>query len=472
MLRKPFFVSEFYFNLSIKTLKGILHTILFYCFTPLWALSQGNDQCIGPNIGTGALFTKETVGCVPFTVVVEKTDDNSTDHQYVFNYNGGAPTNTVKEKAFTYTQPGAYKLMQISFRKDNGQELRICAVITVLDTAKIEINPKICNNTVSLSLSDIRKNGTIPYDYCYINWGDGSTLEKVNLPAVPVSHSYASKTDKKISVTGGYIVEDCGGTNSINLKFPTITEPKIQELSKTGVNKLAIRFNNQTGDDYAILANGQVVLSQKGKLGQTLVSFDSPNRDACYSIQLQNTCFDNTTSAEVCDINFRLTPTDEGNELTWTQPSPEPIKNFTLIKNNSSSNLIDGFSYIDKEILCNEENCYQTRFTSNGSSYISEKLCVKNTLIPCETKIPIHVPTAFSPNGDLINDKLYLYGDLEKFISLKIYNRRGYVVKLIHYPYEAWSGEDQPAALYEYLLKFKNTTGKEVTLQGTISLIK
>lgn len=387
-------------------------------------------------------------------------------------YAGGAPTNTVLAKTFTYTKPGAYKLMQISYRNDTGQELRACAIITVLDTSKIEINPKICNNKVSLSLSDIRKNGTIPYDYCYINWGDGSTLEKVNLPAPPVTHTFANKTDKKIGIRGAYIVEDCGGSNNINLKFPTITEPKIQEMSKTGANKFSISFNNETGDDYAILANGKVLMSQKGKLGQTQVSFDNPTPDACYSIQLQNACFTNTTSKEVCDMNFMLNPTDKGNELTWTKPMPESIKDFSLIKNNNKI-LVSSNSYTDKEIVCKEENCYQLRFTSNGSSFISERLCVKNNVVPCETgDSPIHIPTAFSPNGDGINDKLFLYGDLEKFVSLKIYNRRGHVVKSIDYPYEDWSGDEQPAALYEYLLKFKNTLNKEVMIQGTIMLIK
>jgi gliding motility-associated-like protein len=471
-LESLFLFRTIYFNLSTKTLKGILHTILLCLLLPLMALSQGNDQCIGPNIGTGALFTKESVGCVPFTVVVEKTDDNSKEHQYIFNYKGGIPANAVTEKIFTYTQPGAYKLMQISYRKDNGQELRICAVITVLDTSKIEISPKICKNTVSLNLTDIRKNGTIPYDYCYINWGDGSTLEKVNLPASPVSHNYSNKTDKKISVKGGYIVEDCGGSNSINLKFPSINEPKIQELSKTGANKFTISFNNETGDDYAVLANGQVLMSQKGKLGQQQVSFENPNPNACFSIQLQNACYTNTTSKEICDISFKLNPTADGNELIWTKPAPESIKDFTLNKSNGVISPVNGVSYTDREVSCNEENCYQLRFTSNGSSFISEKLCVINKLIPCETAISIHVPTAFSPNGDGINDKLFLYGDLEKFVSMKIFNRRGHFVKLINYPYEQWTGDDLPVGLYEYLLKLKTSANKEFTLHGTITLMK
>ncbi|RYU93293.1 T9SS type B sorting domain-containing protein [Emticicia agri] len=453
-------------------MKGILHTILICCFFPLLAFSQGNDQCIGPNIGTGSIYPKATVGCVPFTVEIEKTEINSRDSQYIYMYVGGPPTNAVTAKSFTYTKPGAYKLMQISYRNDNGQELRTCATITVLDTAKIEINPKICNNTVSLNLSDVRKNGTIPYDYCYINWGDGSTLEKVNLPTVPVSHTYTDKTDKKISVKGGYIVEDCGGSNSINLKFPIINEPKIQELSKTAANKFAISFTNETGDDYAILANGQELFSKKGKLGLEQVSFDNPNANTCYSIQLQNACFTNTTSKEVCDINFQLKPTTDGNELTWLKPAPEPITNFTLIKNNNKSVAANNSFYSDKEVTCNDQYCYQLKFMSNGSSFSSEQLCVKNTLISCETLIPIHVPTAFSPNNDGVNDKLLLFGDLEKFISLKIYNRRGHVVKTINYPYEAWNGDDQPAGIYEYMLKIRTNTYNEFILLGVVTLIK
>lgn len=452
-------------------MKGILHTILFAILPVSLALCQ-NDQCIGPNIGTGALYTQRTVGCVPFTVKIEKTDENSTDNQYIFNYKGGPPVNAVTQRTFTYTQPGAYKLMQISFRKDTKQELRICTIITVLDTAKIEINPKICNNTINLELADERKNGTIPYDFCYINWGDGTALEKVNLPTTPIAHVYANKTDRKISVKGGYIVDNCGGTNSINLQFPTINEPKIQELVKTGENKFTLSFNNETGDDYSVLTSSNVLITQKGKLGQEQVSFESRNINGCYSVQLQNSCFTNTTSKEVCDIGFRLTSTIDGNELIWEAPLGSPVKEFILTKNNTIKIPLNGTSYLDKEVNCNEEVCYHVRYKSNESIFIGEQLCSINTMIPCGTPGFIYIPTAFSPNNDGINDKLFLFGDLEKFISLKIFNRRGHVVKQIDYPYEAWSGDDLPAGIYEYILRFNTTSKRENTSQGTIMLLK
>ncbi|MFD2523763.1 gliding motility-associated C-terminal domain-containing protein [Emticicia soli] len=452
-------------------MKGILHTVLFTILSISLAFGQ-NDQCIGPNIGTGALYTQRTVGCVPFTVQIEKTDENSTDNQYIFKYTGGPPVNAVTQRTYTYTQPGAYKLMQISYRKDTKQELRICTIITVLDTAHIEINPKICDNTISLNLNDERKNGTIPYDFCYINWGDGSTSEKVNLPSVSITHIYTDKSARKINVKGGYIVDNCGGTSSINLQFPTISEPKIQELVKTGENKFTLSFNNETGDDYTVLADGNVLLTQKGKLGQERVSFEHNNINACYRVQLQNSCFTNTISKEVCDIGFSVKSIIDGNELMWSNPSRMPIKDFILTKNNTIDIPLSGTSYPDNEVDCNEEVCYQVRFKTNESVFIGEKLCIKNTMIPCGTLKPIHIPSAFSPNNDGINDKLFLFGDLEKFISLKIFNRRGHVVKQIDYPYEAWNGDDLPAGIYEYLLKFKTTSKQENTLQGTITLLK
>lgn len=452
-------------------MKGILHTILLAILPVSLALCQ-NDQCIGPNIGTGALYTQRTVGCVPFTVQIEKTDENSTDNQYIFNYKGGPPVNAVTQRTFTYRQPGAYKLMQISYRKDTKQELRICTIITVLDTAHIEINPKICDNSISLNLKDERQNGTIPYDFCYINWGDGSTSEKVNLPSESITHTYVNKLPTKINVKGGYIVDNCGGISSINLQFPTISEPKIQELVKTGENKFTLSFNNETGDDYTVLADGNVLLTQKGKLGQERVLFENRNINACYSIQLQNSCFANTTSKEVCDIGFSVTSAIDGNELIWSNPSRTPIKDFILKKNNTIDIPLNGTSYLDKEVNCNEEVCYQVSYKTNESVFIGNKLCIKNTMIPCGTLGLIHIPSAFSPNNDGINDKLFLFGDLEKFVSLKIFNRRGYIIKQIDYPYEAWTGDNQPAGIYEYLLKFKNISKQESTLQGTIMLLK
>ncbi|WP_337043309.1 gliding motility-associated C-terminal domain-containing protein [Emticicia sp. 17c] len=437
-----------------------------------WCQEIRNEQCIGPNIGTGSLYIQKTVACVPFTVRIDKTDENTSGNQYIFNYTGGPPTNLVTEKTHTYTTPGAYRLMQVSFRKDNGQELRACTTITVLDTAKIEISPNICENRVSLLLSDVRKNGTIQYDFCYIDWGDGSATEKINLPSGSIVHEYANRSDKKIKVRGGYLVDDCGGSNSVLIKFPVFNEPVIKELQKLSSTQYTLTFENQTGDDFNILANGQVFQGQKGKIGTQQVSFYNPSANACYSIQMQRSCYTNPISKEICDVNFQFEANAGGNLLTWLKPAPEIIRNTTLIKNTSLKIPVRDIFYNDEDISCNQENCYQLQFMSNESLFTSQSICAKNGLIPCEHEIEVYVPSVFSPNGDGINDKLMLSGQAEKFISLKIMDRREYVVAMLYSLNDTWDGANQQPGVYFYVLTVKNNNNKEKTLQGSITLFR
>ena len=455
-------------------MKKVLHITLWIFLSSLSAMSQviNNDQCTGPNIGTGALFTLKTVGCVPLTVQVNKTDNESSNHKYLYDYRGGTPTNLAVEKSHTYSTPGAYRLMQVSFRKDNGQELRICAIITVLDTSKLELKPTICGNKVNLAITDIRKNGTLPYDFCYLDWGDGSIVDKINLPAGIVSHTYINQTDKKIRVRGGYIVDDCGGSNSISIKFPTATQPKIKEIEKLEKDKLSISFTNETGDDFNILSNNVLLASNKGELGLQKVIFSNTVKTACYSIQLVNTCFAKNVSQEVCDIDFQVTERVEGNELIWKKPTAQLIKDWIILKNTTNKISVDESPYLDNTVVCNESNCYQIRFISDESVFLSEKVCLKNTLISCNSGIPIFFPLAFSPNNDGINDVLEIKGELDKFISLTIVDHLGHTLKVINQSNDSWDGSNQPAGIYAYRLKTKAKNNKETEVFGRIILIK
>jgi hypothetical protein len=68
-----------------------------------------NDQCTGPNIGSGSLYAEKMIGCVPFTIKVIKTDTQSTGHKFIYDCKGGVPSNLVEERTHTYTSAGAYK---------------------------------------------------------------------------------------------------------------------------------------------------------------------------------------------------------------------------------------------------------------------------------------------------------------------------------------------------------------------------
>lgn len=449
----------------------ILHIVLVI-FLAVKSFGQSNDQCYGPNIGSGSLNAKTMIGCVPFTVEISKNDSVANGHKFIYDYKGGFPTNPTEVPTHTYTTPGAYRLMQITFRKEDGKELRVCGVVTVLDTNKLILKPKICGSKVSLEITDNKKAGSLPYDYCMIDWGDASPLEKVKLPTSSISHTYATQTDKKVTVKAHYEVEFCSVSNSVDIKFPKVNQPQISVFEKIGTENYSISFNNFSGEDVKLLGNNSLITTKLGEIGLQKITFSNTAKNICYAIKLESNCFPNNVSKEICDIDFEVVPTETSNELRWQKPRPETIKDFTILKNNDVKLVAQSTTYIDTDIKCNQQNCYQIKFTSNETTFISEKICVKNSLIPCFVNVPIYIPSAFSPNNDGINDSFAVLGEDEKFVSLSIYDQKGKLIITLTKMSESWNGENFQIGVYPYRLKAKNQVNNEIELLGKVMLLR
>lgn len=451
--------------------KSILHIVLVI-FITIKSFGQSNDQCYGPNIGSGSLNSKTMIGCVPFTVEISKIDSVANGHKFIYDYKGGMPTNPTEIPKFTYTAPGAYKLMQITFRKEDGKELRVCGVVTVLDTNKLILKPKICGSKVSLEIADNKKAGSLPYDYCMIDWGDASPLEKIKLPTSNVSHTYATQTDKKISVKAHYEVEFCSINSSVEIKFPKVNQPQILVFEKTGAENFRINFNNFSGEDVRILGNNSLIATKLGEIGLQKITFSNTTKNVCYAIKLESNCFPNNISKEICDIDLEVLATETANELRWQKPRPETIKDFTILKNNDVTLVAQISNYIDTDIKCNQQNCYQITFNSNETAFISEKICLKNSLIPCFTSIPIYIPQSFSPNNDGFNDSFSIFGEDDKFVSLSIYDQKGKLITILTNLKESWNGENFQIGIYPYRLKAKNQRNNEIEIMGKLMLVR
>ena len=103
--------------------------------------------------------------------------------------------------------------------------------------------------------------------------------------------------------------------------------------------------------------------------------------------------------------------------------------------------------------------------------------------IDLDRQAAIYVPTAFSPNGDNINDRLVIYGDLRQVEELQffeIYNRWG--ARVYHQdgflPNEegiGWDGQfggkQMDSGVYLYRLSYRLTNGEVKTITGDIALI-
>ncbi|MEM9929754.1 MAG: gliding motility-associated C-terminal domain-containing protein [Bacteroidota bacterium] len=86
----------------------------------------------------------------------------------------------------------------------------------------------------------------------------------------------------------------------------------------------------------------------------------------------------------------------------------------------------------------------------------------------------LYTPTAFSPNGDGLNDlwKPLLGSDIQMVEECNIYNRWGGIVFSYLGDEEWWTGQDQPAGTYLYQLTVTLINGKRVSRTGELLLLR
>lgn len=89
--------------------------------------------------------------------------------------------------------------------------------------------------------------------------------------------------------------------------------------------------------------------------------------------------------------------------------------------------------------------------------------------------VQVHVPTIFSPNEDLLNDRLEIsYGAGIIHANLRVFDRWGALVYQGTKDSSAWDGVNGthvlPEGVYVYLLEVRSTGGKSYQTQGVITL--
>jgi gliding motility-associated-like protein len=104
--------------------------------------------------------------------------------------------------------------------------------------------------------------------------------------------------------------------------------------------------------------------------------------------------------------------------------------------------------------------------------------CIDTTamLVTITPKYMIRVPTAFTPNGDGINDIFGITGNGVKKFSITIYNRWGNLVFESNDIHNSWDGKinGQPAlpGVYVYHTYFMDDNDEVSEQTGSFSLLK
>lgn len=130
-------------------------------------------------------------------------------------------------------------------------------------------------------------------------------------------------------------------------------------------------------------------------------------------------------------------------------------------------------TFVDYESHINQDkNCYRVRAlekNGNNQSSLSNEVCVD--LHPL-----IYVPTAFSPNGDGVNDVFYTKGTFLREYEIKIVDKWGNLLFQSTSPDAIWDGtykgQPVPEGVYSVKVHFVGTSGFPDDYAGTVSVIR
>jgi gliding motility-associated-like protein len=187
-----------------------------------------------------------------------------------------------------------------------------------------------------------------------------------------------------------------------------------------------------------------------------------------FEIHAQVTFDDNTTKTFTPNLSVTVLSKPE-------LKIKETDNSIVVIKSKKTDNIIwkiDGreFSDITKLDFSTLEygNHNITIIESNNycSDTINKVLTIKEPIIP-------HMPNAFTPNNDGINDVFKPVFNIKpetyKFI---IYDKFGKVLFVSTNPDRGWDGKNAAAGLYVWKLVYKDSNGKMIEKNGNVTLIK
>ena len=118
---------------------------------------------------------------------------------------------------------------------------------------------------------------------------------------------------------------------------------------------------------------------------------------------------------------------------------------------------------------------YWVEVMDNKNCYFTDTVYLEDDLSNCSGDL--WVPNVFSPNNDFLNDVLFVRGATTALnFNFMVFNRWGEVIFETDDPYSGWDGtfRNKPMnnGVYVYMVKATLLNGEDVSLNGTITLIK
>ena len=369
---------------------------------------------------------------------------------------------------YTYASPGIYDVTLVNLTA-------ICPFETVVKT--VTINDEISINPIedqiiclgdNLNLTATSPNNNIVFIWCDIN---GDTIQIGADIEIPVNEAFDL-------IVKGEDPNGCFSTDTIEVApFEFDIVDNVPEVFCSGeetnieisVNGGQDGFTFEWGPDDCVVSGGNtgnpVLIAVDGKTYSVTIT----NTDlGCVSINtydIMTTSYTVELDAEN-EFGINTDTINQGEEVTIFVADAEDDYTYEWSDGSTGDELI-----VNPE----ETTTYSVTVTDDMGCKATDEITITVRLPECN-ELDVFLPSAFTPNGDGINDVLFLRSNFIDGMELAIYNRWGEEVFSTKDQSIGWDGtykgEKLSPDVYAYTLRVTCINQVDYATRGNVSLLK
>ena len=422
----------------------------------------------------------DTSGCIPLKVDFEDTIANAKSYEW--NFGDGSPvvTTTIPDTSHTYNSTGVFRVMLIAI--DNSKCIPRDTVYRTIvsrndaasiDLAAVKLPPcqSLSYRFDNLSVAPPGK----PFGASSFIWDFGDNSPRVTTGNGSVNHGFASPGTynvKLILIDTNYCNYPDSIVRSLRIAANVVagfTTPATGCVPYTAIfantSQAGQTFNWDFGDGttYTGSTPPPKIYSTAGTFTVTLIATD-PN-----TCNISDTFRSNITvhPNPVANFTFSPIPAQENTPTSFTNGSTGAVRYRWIFGDGDTSTLV------------NPKHQFRTSSTFQTCLIAINQFACADTVCQAVDAIVtplLDVPNAFTPNGDGINDVLYVRGYGIVKMIFRIYNRQGLLVFQSVDETVGWDGKYkgtlQPMDAYAFTLEVQFSDGSRATKKGDITLLR
>ncbi|HWB25726.1 MAG TPA: PKD domain-containing protein [Chitinophagaceae bacterium] len=428
-------------------------------------------------------ISNDTSGCVPVKVSFVDTIGNAQTYMWHFGDGSADTTTKAVSVTHTYNKVGTYKVMLIAIDS---------STCNIADTSYLNI--RVRNDPASVGFTDKKLLPCDSLNYIFINqssappgkpfngssftwdFGDGTT---VTTDADTVKHHYnASGTYNVVLNLTDTNYCNAPEADSIKLNI-AVNVAALFSQPAAGCAPYTVQFDNTStgGDSFTWnFGDGSASSNETSPVhtytvpGTYIVKLVAANATSCNkSDSISFPVVVNGIPAAA--FSFSPLPALENTPSTFTNTSQNAVSYKWDFGDGSGVST----TRIDTVIThtYNKTGTYTACLTATNAAGCRDSVCQQ---VPAIITPLVDVPNAFTPNGDGINDNVYIRGFGIDKVTWQIYNRWGMVVFSTTDKNAKWDGRYkgtlQPQEVYVYSLDVQFTDGTRYHKTGDITLLR